>query len=405
MANHLVSTGWDVTVVTATRDFFEDVTGSMDDDLLKHVDPRVVVERVRLPSDHLVTDIRRMSWRRAHLPKVVGAWARARERALFPEKYSAWIPGVVRRAFRVNRRRPIDVVLATGNPWSAFEAGRIIKRLTSARLVLDYRDSWTLNQFAERDAYGPDHRARAAEGRVMAAADLIVFVNEPMRGWHADRYPGAANRMTILENGYDPGLLGAVPFRPPSDEPLRFGSIGTITEHWPHEAWQGWDLVRTEPELAGAVLHLYGHLGFTPSAAPAIRAMLPGPQSHVVWEGPVPKADLTGVYTSLDVLVMMIPSSRYVTAGKTYEYMATGRPIVAIHSPQTAAAIPMRGYPLAFPCTDLSPASVASALLAAARRARTLTLDDHEAAIVHAEQYRRDVLLEPFETRVRGLIR
>ncbi|WP_165962721.1 glycosyltransferase [Occultella glacieicola] len=405
MANHFVSTGWQVTVITATEKFFGDVNGTTDDALLAHVDPRVRVERVPVPAEHLITDVRRMSWRRAHIPKVVGAWAKVRERVLFPERYSSWIPGVVRRALAVHRRRPVDVVLGTGNPWSAFEAGRLIKTLTSAPLILDYRDSWTLDQFGERDAFGPGHPAWAAERKAVTAADLIVYVNEPMRDWHAARYPDASSRMTVLENGYDAGLLGEVPFRSPSSGPLVLGSVGTITEHWPHEAWRGWDRARSEPELGDASLHLYGHLGFTRAAASAIRAMLPGPDSQVVWEGSVPKSELTAVYTSIDVLVMMIPSSRYVTAGKTYEYMATGRPIVAIHTPRTAAAIPMRGYPLAFPCTDLGPTSVAEAFLAAARRARTMTAADHEAALAHAARYRRDRLLDPFEARVRGLLR
>ena len=30
-----------------------------------------------------------------------------------------------------------------------------------------------------------------------------LFVNEALRGWHADRYPEAADRMMVVPNGWD----------------------------------------------------------------------------------------------------------------------------------------------------------------------------------------------------------
>src|SRR5690606_13070066 len=137
------------------------------------------------------------------------------------------------------------------------------RRATGVPYVMDYRDSWTLNQFTEGDMYAPDHPVQKAERRLVREATAVTFVNEPMRTWHSAKYPEAAAKMHVVENGYDPELVASPPFRAPDpDHPLRLGSVGTITEVWPHEAaWGGWALASEDEALAGARWELYGHLG------------------------------------------------------------------------------------------------------------------------------------------------
>lgn len=406
MANHYVRRGWDVTVVTVTPDFFDDITGSRDDTLLSAIDDRIRVERVRLPSQHLQRDVRRMTFWRTHAPRLSVKPAEMLQRRLVPDRYATWVPGVVARLLRVHVRRRIDVVLASGNPWAGFEAAARMNRLTRVPYVMDYRDSWTLAQFTEQPAFADDSPEVTAERRLVRGAARVVFVNEPMREWHAERYPDAADRMVVVENGYEPEVLGEMPFRPvPADRPLRLGYVGTITSHLPHrETWEGWAAARTRPELDGATVHLYGHLGFFPREEELIRAMIPGEHLGVHLEGAVGKADVRSAYDSLDVLLLLVPSSRYVTAGKTYESMATGKPIVAVHTPETAASVPMRGYPLAFPVERLDAPSVAAALVAAARAARDVTPEQHAAAQEHAKAYRREKQLEVLDEHLERVI-
>ena len=405
-ANLLVQMGWDVTVVTAEPSFFDDITGSRDDSLVDAIDPRVRVERVPVPSQHLQRDVRRMSRLRADWPLLATAGARIGQK-VFPDRYVTWLPGVVRRLVSVHRQRRLDVVLATGNPWTAFRAAHDFGRLARVPYVMDYRDSWTLDQFSERPAFPDDSREVAAERRLIEAAARVVHVNEPMLEWHAERYPRAAQRMLVVENGFDPELLGEVKQEaPPPDRPLRFGYLGTITSHLPHAAtWQGWNMaLGTHPELAGATAHLYGHLGFFPRDAQTLRALIPGPEAGVHLEGPVAKADVRTAYESLDVLLMMIPSSRFVTAGKTYECLATGKPVVAIHTPETAATGPMRGYPLWFPVRSVDGPAVADALVEAARAARSATPEVYAAARAHAEKYRRENQVRVLDAALREVV-
>ena len=396
MANHLVRDGWDVTVVTVEEDFFDRVARSRDDGLLEAVDPRVEVVRAPFPMSHLDPDLRYRSRLATTFPFVHRALVGAGQRLLFPEQYASWIPHVVTA---IGRARPVDVVVATGNPWSAFAAARLANLRYRVPYVIDYRDSWTLDVFTGQDAFPPGHLARRWESSILHSASRVYFVNEALREWHAGRYPGVADRMRVLPNGYDPELLGDTPFRAPDPAAgLRFGFVGTVTDHHPHEAmWGGWRRAIADPALSGASAHVYGHLGFFANHRERIGALLPLREGiGVSYDGPVAKADIGATYAGLDVILLMAADSRFVTSGKVFECMATGKPIVGVYSPRTAIAEPLEDYPLSFPAAELTPAGVADALVAAAHGARAARPADHEAALAHARAFRRDTLLAPF---------
>src|SRR3954471_2285213 len=397
-ANQLAAAGWDVTVITPQRQFFTDYIHSFDPSLEATVRGDVQVDRVRFPGRAWEPDVRRYSWLRANMPTVSKTLNTKFENALFPEHYSPWIPRVVQRIRELHRRAPVDLVLATGNPFSAFAAAWAATRLTGVPYVVDYRDSWTLDLFKDEPAYPAGHPAWRWERRILDRASRIVFVNDPLREWHAERYPRDADRMLVVQNGYEPEILGELPPAPPvvadgGQRPLRFGYMGTLTQHVPVEPFlDGWRLARSaDPELSAASMHVFGHLGFFPASANTVRAKLPRDgEDGVSYEGPVPKAEVGRAYSGLDVLVLLLAGGRYVTSGKVYEYMAAARPIVSVHDPGSAASGVLTGYPLWFPVRELTAEEVARALREAAEAARVADPALAAAARAHAARYTPD---------------
>lgn len=406
-ANHFAAAGWDVTVFTPEREFFRDYIKSFDDSLDAAVRDDLRVERVHFPGRAWERDIRKFSWFRGNFPVLSNKFNRWAENRFFPEAYSPWIPRVVKRARQLHAEQPFDLILATGNPHASFAAAWMLRKLLRIPYVVDYRDSWTLNLFHDELAYPEGSPAITWEARVLRHAAKIVFVNDALLDWHRHRYPFAADRMTVVQNGWEPGFLGELPDGLPDPRrPLRFGYLGTVTTHVPiEEFFSGWRLARKEPVLEGAVASLYGHLGFFPSSAGALKEKLPLDEGiDVTYEGPVAKTDVGKVYAGLDVLLLILAGARYVTSGKVYEYMATGKPIVSVHDPQCAASKPLAGYPLWFPVRDLSPESVRDAVLVAAEAARGLTAEQVQACRDYAAAYTRDAQLAPFERELRGLV-
>jgi glycosyltransferase involved in cell wall biosynthesis len=405
-ANLLARSGWDVTVCTAPRRFFTEYIGSTDPSLEDSVDPAIRVERPNMGYFRWERDIRRYGRFRANMPVLANAVYNWFQRHFFPEHYGSWIPRVLARALRMHTRRRFDLVVATGNPFASFAAAWWLHRLTGVPYVLDYRDSWTFNQFTEEHKFPPGHPAWTWERRTVEGAALTVFVNEGLRSWHAERYPAAADRMTVATNGWEPELLGRATYPgPATGRPLRFGYVGTITEQMPlAELFEGWRGARKHPELADATLDLYGHLGFFRQSADPLLDRIPLTEDlGVAYRGPLEKTRVAEAYRDVDVLLFCVPGARYVTSGKVFEYMAAGKPIVSVHAPDIAAVDVLTGHPLWFGLDRLDANAVANAMVSAAKAARDLTEDDFEAALAHAQRYTREATLAPLEARLRRI--
>ena len=393
-----------VTVLTATRDTFERYT-AVDDPLESHVHPAVRVHRIPFSWPAREPDRSRWPLTRRLAPPL---WWRARkqlDRVPFPEPgYGPWRRPLEAAALQVHADDPVDVVVATTNPYVDMAAADVLSRRHGVPYVLDYRDAWQLDVFTGRRTHRRGSRVDRLERRLMAGAQQVWFVNEPIRAWHAEQHPAAASRMRVVANGYDPDLAPAPRLDPPAPRaPLRFGYIGTMSRQVPLEEFrEGWRRAREqEPEMAGATAHLWGHTshyavehpGKDPGARTAVRGG--SPPDGVVLHGPVSKTAVAQVYAGLDALLLILGTGRYVTSGKVYEYLASGLPVVSVHDPGNAASEVLRGYPLWFPVADLSPDSVARALAEAGRAARIADRATREACVAFACPFSREAQLAP----------
>lgn len=416
-ANHFAAAGWDVTVFAAPLPFLYDVIGSVDEQLVDTVDPRIKVERPKLNLYRWEHELRNMSWLRGMAPGPAKRFFVWREEKQFPEQYVSWARSAVARALKLHRQEKFDAVLATGNPFAAFAGAWALGKLARIPYVIDYRDSWTLDLFKDGPAFPPEHPAWKWEKRVIGGSAVTVFVNNALRDWHAKRYPDAADRMMVVPNGWDPDLLDVdvnvpAPAVAHGDRPLQFNYLGTVTTHQPvEEMATAFEIARRHPDLAGAELNVYGHLGFFQHSHSSFLPRL-GLDSHgrvdptldtgIRLRGPVSKIEVSSVYQGSDVLVFLAAGGRYVTSGKIFEYMATGRPIVSVHAPDIAAREVLEGYPLWFSADSLNVDHLAQSFIAAGKAARDASPELRAMARRHAERYIRDTLLEPLEARMRA---
>ncbi|WP_228975169.1 glycosyltransferase [Streptomyces sp. DH12] len=453
-ANHLVEKGWDVTVCAAPLDFLHNVIGSVDEELSKTVDPRIRVERPSLNQYTWQQDLRDFSWLRRSFPLTAKRVYQFSQTKLFPERYSSWAWASVTRALKLHAKDRFDVVVATGNPFASFGAAWLFNKLTGVPYVMDYRDSWTLDLFHDEPAFPEGHIAWGWEKRMIGKAAASVFVNEALRGWHAERYPEVADRMMVVPNGWDADVLPKVveeaAGKRPADgdtatadtgngaaqaaeatadgtavgeaaesaqagrAPLKFTYLGTLTAKQPvEEMAEAFKIARRHPDLADAELQIHGHLGFFKNSPGALKARLglqDGPRPEGVEDtglrycGPVSKTEVGRVYEEADVLVFLAGGGRYVTSGKIFEYMAFGHPIVSVHQPGIAAQDVLDGYPLWFNADSLDVEELAASMVAAGKAARDLTPEQRAEARRHADTYTREATLAPFEQRLREIV-
>jgi glycosyltransferase involved in cell wall biosynthesis len=403
--NAFAHDGWDVTVLTAPREVFRELTGD-DESLESLVDPRVHVVRVPFSWPAKQTDVRTFSLLRVLFPRL---WSKARSRfdvLGFPEQgYGPWRRRVERAALETHARHPVDLVMATTNPQvSIAPALRLSEH--AVPVVIDYRDAWTLDTYAGVRRHSPDSPEGRWEARAFASATEIWFVNQPLRSWHAETYPQDAQRMYVVMNGYDSDLP-LPPAARPNGTPMRFGYIGTITPVMPlPELVAGWRHAReNEASLASAKLSLRGYLGYYGTPDPTLAGIVEAAaDAGVEYGGPIPKTCVADVYAAFDVLVLVLGGGEFVTSGKVFEYVSSGLPVVSVLTPGNGAADILRDYPRWHPAAALTPTEIACALAAGADDARLGTGEQVVAAQEAARPYRRDRQLAPRIEALRALV-
>lgn len=407
-ANAFARDGWRVTVLTATRDTFERLTGS-DPEAEEFIDPSIRVVRVPFDPAQGETDLSRWSHARLYSPLLWNFVRWIRSRWDFPEAgYGNWKRPLADAAEEIHRRHPVDLVVGSANPNVDFAPGMHLRRTHGVPYVMDHRDAWHLDVYTGKRVGMRLGRSSRLERRLIDDSLEAWFVNQAIRDWHATEYPHRAEHFHVVANGFDPVFLDAAPAgkRDP-DAGLTFGYLGTIYGPIPlRETLEGWRIARAEsPIVARSRLVFRGRLGhFAEPDAAAAALLAEYRDDDVSYLGPVSKTQVAEVYRDFDALLLIISRSRYVTSGKVFEYAASGLPIAALHHPETATTTVLRGYPRLFPVPEPTPRHIADALIAAADDARTATPQTHQRARKWATHLSRDAQLLPRIAALRAAV-
>ncbi|WP_243224848.1 glycosyltransferase [Microbacterium sp. CIAB417] len=393
-----------MTVLTCEREVFLQSTG-IDASLEARIDPDIRVVRTEFPVREIDSDLRSWGRARAMAPELWNVWEARRTRKVFPEpRYALWRPVLEREALRIHATDPVDLVIGSANPNVVHTAGHLLHEQHGVPFVMDYRDTWQLDMYGGRRTLSDRHPGAVWERRLISTAAEAWFVNEPIAQWHRELYPEHAIKMRVVPNGFDRDFVDApVPPSGPADRQIVFGNIGTMTAQTPiPELIAGWSAGRSQGSLNDARIDLYGYLGHQGNDDGGILGYVESVRDGSVrYRGPVKKAQIAQTYAQLDVLVLPLGTSRFMTSGKVFEYMATGLPIVSVHDPVNAVTDTLRGYPGWFAVSSLGPDEIGRALVSAAQYARTQTLQDRLAARAWADRYDRRNILQPIATRWR----
>ena len=394
--NALAERGHRVTVLTADLATFDVVVGA-DRSLLAEIDPSVRVLRVPFPAVRADPVVSRWPSQRARARKQWAAELEEREKGLFPEKvYAEWRPRVEAAAYRLHRTDPVDLVIATGNPYVDFVPALHLGVECGVPYVLDDRDAWLLDVYTGEE-HEPGGLAEQYWAAMMAGCREAWFVNPPIADWYRGRFPEQADRVRVVENGWDRRYLSSA-LEPKKADPKRLvvGYVGTISRGLPLELLlEAWEQAR--PRLGrGAELRFYGQLGHG-GAGSAERTELfaryaPLGVRHL---GRWPKTRIDEAYGDLDVLLFAKEGGALVTSGKVYEYAATGRPVVCAVEAEHDARRVLADYPRRHDPAALTVTGITDALVAAAQDALTPDETTVRAALLVGERFERSNLLVP----------
>ena len=103
-------------------------------------------------------------------------------------------------------------VVASGPSFSTFVAGYLVSRAFGVRLVLEYRDEWTLCpfDFVEKSALN-----RRWEQRCLARAEQVFVMTDSQRLHLEASFPAlVAGKCRVVANGWEPAIAGPARLQP-----------------------------------------------------------------------------------------------------------------------------------------------------------------------------------------------
>ena len=323
---HLPAHGWDCTVVCAgEHDYWvRDLT------LLERVPADTEV--LRVGGGSALAGLLRVRGASTAGRRSSGMFAGRRALSnwwLLPDSYVGWAARARNVALARIARGGIDALLSSSPPDSVHLAGAKVAHATHLPWVADFRDPWMGLSFRRPPTLWHASRHRALEARVTGGADLVLAASRTHLDQLAARAHERPRQLLHLPNGFEPA-----PDRPVAPDPqhFRIAFTGTLS------------LMEDAGTLLAAVREL---LAREPSARAHLRIDLAGPYESewparaaalgltdvVRFPGPLAHADARALQRAADVLLLWKPREAgfaTMVPGKLYEYLDSGRPVVAL---------------------------------------------------------------------------
>jgi len=256
-----------------------------------------------------------------------------------PDGRMGWLPGGTRAGVRAVRDHGIEVVYASGPPFTAHWIARRVAERTGLPLVLDYRDPWTRAPFYPRRP----PLARAIDERLerscLRRARAVIPVNEAIRSdllaRHSDLDPG---RFHVITNGWDPADFAGLTADPGATWTVTHtGTLpGGLPAAFPRALAS---LLRDDPALAEKLRVRF--IGHTP---PDVAARLTEPPLDRIVRIEPYRPHRASIEALLESRLLLLaiedgPAARGILTGKLFEYIGSGVPILALVPEGEASAL------------------------------------------------------------------
>jgi hypothetical protein len=295
-----------------------------------------------------------------------------------PDARVWWVKPSVRYLKDYLREHPVDAVVTTGPPHSMHLIGLGLKRALGVKWIADLRDPWTgIDYYQQLSLTGwADRRHRRMEREVLTCADRVVTVSWR---WAKDLEALGAKEVAVVTNGYDLADLPGSPVQ--VDESYSLVHSGSMS---PTRDQPGlWRLLAErcakDKDFADRfVLRFIGPV----DAGVIASVQAAGLGAHVERMGRIPRAEAIREIMRARVLLLPINTTANqhgILPTKLYEYLSTGRPILAVGPKDGDVARVLDGRHLLIP---------AQARTEDAAQVRAL-FDSHPAATPDARYDRR----------------
>lgn len=258
---------------------------------------------------------------------------------LVPEmNVATWLPQAALAVRRLLARSAYDCIVTSSPPESSHLIGLLLGSERPA-WVADFRDGWTFEPYRPGFPTGLQRRLDLSlERRVVRSAEVAVGATQPIADDLSRRFGAFA---ACVSNGWDPDSAPHSA-RPPAVRPgaggVRLVYTGKLSGEWGRDpaalmhALRAVSAETNEPQLR------FLHAGRLSTEE---RALIDRTDAADVVEnlGILDRAGALALQRSADALVLLTSRNSSEATGKVFEYLFSGRPIIALAERNEAARI------------------------------------------------------------------
>ena len=246
-----------------------------------------------------------------------------------PDARRGWNKYAFAEACRIIEKYGIETVITTGPPHSTHLTGLKIKKKYGLKWIVDFRDPWT-TIFYNNSLYQTRWAKRINRQReqsVLNACDHLLLVADEREKLNIDQ-----SKVTFIPNGFD--TLDFCNKQSVNPDVFTVCYTGTIASNYPTGG------------IFEALVELQKDMGFKLRFVGKITDSIKGKFAEqlgnsVEFVDFVPHGEVINIMTSSSVLLMLIPkadNNKHILTGKLFEYLATGKTVLVVGPPDSAAA-------------------------------------------------------------------
>jgi len=254
--------------------------------------------------------------------KVSTPGAGKRDYFSFPDNKIYWLPFLWRKI------KSADIIVISCPPFSPILTLFLVK---NTPCIIDYRDQWTGSYLGKYFFKAEEQLTREIEKRCINKASAVVTVTQKIGDYLKKEYPENKNKIHLIRNGYDEESFPDQ-IRKQKREEIILTYMGTFNEfEKPDLIFKGLKrLTEISPNLGRKIL--FKHIGYSRKKDIKKIADTIGFKRFISL-GYKPHREALYELINSDILILTGgkgEDSKWHVPGKTYEYLRSGIPILAI---------------------------------------------------------------------------
>jgi len=248
----------------------------------------------------------------------------------FPDFASSWLIPAFLNGLNIIRKHKIDIIFATGMPWTSFLIGYFLKLFAGKKLIIDFRDPWVNNPYIHKSNFQKSFDKKW-EKAVIRKADLIIANTNFLRHDLISRYLYVKDKIIHLPNGYDEDDFSSIRIRKNTNDNLILTHAGFMygrrdplpilnaIEH----------LLKTNPQISSKIqFQQIGNVNLNYNLIEMIQAK--GLRKNITLIDQLEYQQCLSLLARSDVLLIIQQGTKNQIPSKLYEYIFLEKPIITI---------------------------------------------------------------------------